>query len=244
MPVRPPFLAPMLVAAALIALPLVVWGLPSRAETVTNATLPSITVTGEGRVEAEPDMATVTLGVTTEGLTAAEAMDANSAALAAVLDRLRAAGVAERDLQTSGLSLNPTWSNPEGGRQRIEGFQAANLLTVRVRALDNLGSVLDAAIRDGANTLHGVTFGLDDPQPVIDRARERAVTDARRKAEQLAGAAGLDLGRVLVITEGGGGAMPPVPQYRMDAMASVPVAAGEVSMSVAVTVVWQIAERP
>lgn len=235
--------APVLAAAALALLPLLAWGLPARAQTAAEAGPPRITVTGEGRVEAAPDMATVTLGVTTEGLTAAEAMDANTAALAAVLERLRAAGIADRDLQTSGLSLNPTWSNPEGGRQRIEGFQASNMLSVRVRALNTLGEVLDAAVRDGANTLQGVTFGLADPQPVLDQARTRAVDDARRKAELLAGAAGVDLGRVLTVTEGGGYDQP-VPQYRMDAMAAVPVAAGEVSMSVAVTVVWQIAERP
>lgn len=238
-----PALPRLVLLAAAIALPLAAFGLPARAETA--AAPARITVTGEGRVDAVPDLATISLGVTTEARTAAEALSANNAAMAAVLDRLGAAGVAERDLQTTGLSVNPVWSGYErtGGRPEITGFQATNVLTVRVRALDRLGGILDAAVKDGANTLNGLSFGLAAPQPALDEARARAVADARRKAEIIAGAAGARLGRIESITEGGGHS--PHPQLRGDSamMAeSVPVAQGEVSLTASVTVAWHLAE--
>lgn len=224
------------VLAAALALP----ALPALAESL----VPHISVTGEGRVDAVPDMATVSLGVTTQGATAAEAMTANSAAVQAVLDRLVAAGIAARDVQTSGLSLNPQWSNYESGpQQTIEGYVAANMVTVRVRALDTLGSVLDAAVADGANTLNGLGFGLANPEPALQEARAKAVQDSRARAETLAAAAGVTLGRVLSITEGGFSSPAPMPMYKAEAaMSAVPVAEGEIGLSVTATVVWEIAQ--
>lgn len=203
-----------------------------------------ITVTGEGVVQVVPDLATIPIGVTTEGASAADAMAANSAALQAVLDRLAAAGIAAKDVQTSNLSLNPNWvQNADGSAPRISGYVANNTLTVQVRDLAALGTVLDAVITDGANTLNGISFGLQDPRPALDDARRKAVADARAKAEVLAGAAGVTLGRLVSIQEGGG-AMPPQPMYRMEAaMASpVPVAAGEVGMTSSVALVYELAE--
>lgn len=204
------------------------------------ADAPRITVTGEGRVDARPDLATITLGVTTEGATAAEAMSGNSAALQTVLDRMKGAGIEDRDLQTSGLSLNPNWTQAENAAPTISGYIASNVLTVRVRAIDSLGAVLDAAVSDGANTLNGVTFDLADPAPVLDEARKLAVTDALARARLLADAAGVGLGDILSISEGGA-AEPPRPMFRMDsAAAGVPVAGGEVSRSASVTVEFAI----
>jgi len=202
-----------------------------------------ITVTGDGQVEAAPDMATVTLGVTTEGATPAEAMAANSAQLATVLARLKEAGTADSDLQTTGLSLNPNWQNDgTGTAPRIAGYVATNMLTVRVRALDTLGGVLDAAIGQGANTFNGVSFGLADPAPAMNEARRRAVADAMARAELLAGAAGVSLGPLVSMTEGGPGGWP-APVHRMEAVADspVPVAAGQVSTLASVTMVFSIA---
>ncbi|HBU16216.1 MAG TPA: SIMPL domain-containing protein, partial [Gemmobacter sp.] len=128
-----------------------------------------ITVTGEGRIQAAPDMATITLGVTTQGATAAEAMAANSAELAKVMDRLKTSGIEARDMQTTGLSLYPEWrQSADGQSQQIGGYTASNTLTLRIRALDTLGGVLDSAIQDGANTLNGVEFGLSNPRPAED----------------------------------------------------------------------------
>ncbi|MBL4916306.1 SIMPL domain-containing protein [Szabonella alba] len=229
-----------LVKTALLAA-LLLQPLTAAAETAP----PRITVTGEGRVETRPDMATVNLGVTTEAPTAAEAMAANSDELARVLERLRAAGIAERDLQTSSLSLNPNWHHAAGAEQpRITGYIASNQLMVRVRDLTALGGVLDAAVKDGANTLNGVTFGLTDPEPMLAEARRKAVADARARAELLAEAAGVALGPIDSITEAG--AMNgPQPMYRGAAVAmesSMPVAEGELSIAANVTVVWQISQ--
>ncbi len=223
------FAAALVIGAALAA--------PLRAETAAQ-----ITVTGEGQVEAAPDMATLTLGVTTQGATAAAAMADNSAQLATVLARLKAAGIADTDLQTTGLSLNPNWQqDPAGAAPKIDGYIATNMLTVRIRALDKVGAVLEAAIGDGANTFNGISFGLADQTPALNEARRRAVTDAMARAALLAGAAGVRLGPVVSIQEGGGMGGP-MPMFRMDAAAAspVPVAAGAVTTMASVTMVFSI----
>jgi uncharacterized protein YggE len=207
----------------------------------------NITVTGEGRVDSAPDMATISLGVTTDAATAAEAMSRNSTQLATVLANLKAAGIEDRFIQTSGLSLNPNWTNSMSsdgsGAPVIAGYIASNMLTVQVNALDTLGGVLDAAVSDGANSLNGVTFGLKEPKPLMDEARKRAVADAQDRAKLLTGAAGATLGPILTISEGGA-FTPPMPMFRMEAAASdaVPVAAGQVSTAVSVTITWEITQ--
>ena len=214
--------------------------LPFAAPALAEAT---ITVTGEASIAATPDMATVSLGVTTEGATAAEAMAANSAALTAVIDRLSAAGIAEHDLQTANLSLNPNWTGyEEGGRPRITNYMAMNMLNVRVRDLAGLGAVLDASIADGVNTLNGITFDLSAPRPVQDEARRTAMADATAKAELYAQAAGVRLGKILSIAEQAnyGGPMPVFMEAK--AAAPVPVASGQIALQSQVTVVYEIAD--
>jgi uncharacterized protein YggE len=203
---------------------------------------PRITVTGEGRAEAVPDLAVVTIGVTTGADTAAAALAENSARLTAVLDRLRAAGVADRDLQTSGLSLGPRYDYGDNRPPRIVGYEATNNLAVRVRALDRLGAILDAAVADGANTLGGLAFSLSDPQGARDAALAAAVAEARRKAAIIAEAAGVRLGPVLSISEQVAYQGPqPMPRLAMaEAAPAVPVAAGEVGYAATVTIVYGI----
>lgn len=202
-----------------------------------------ITVTGEATVQATPDMATISLGVTTNGDTAAAAMAANSAALQAVIDRLKASGIEDRDLQTSNLSLNPNWVGYDSGSTpKIAGYTATNMLNVRVRAIDSLGAVLDACITDGANTLNGISFDLSTPRPAQDEARKAAVADAKARAELLVTAAGGKLGKIVSISENAGyGA--PMPMFKSDAAAApVPVASGQIGMQASVTVSFEIAE--
>lgn len=222
------------------------WGAPlAIGPALADDHLPAtITVTGEGTVEAVPDLATVSLGVTTEGATAAAAMEANSEALAKVMARIEGAGIAARDVQTSNLSLNPNWQSTDGTTSRIVGYVASNILTVRVRALDKLGGVLDAVITDGANTLNGISFGLAEPGPAQDRARVQAVTAARARADLLVGAAGAKLGPILSISESGPTIAPPVPMFRVEASMAdaVPVAAGEVGVTAYVTMTFEIVQ--
>jgi len=203
-------------------------------------TSPAITVTGRGEVAAAPDMATITLGVTSQAITAGEAMDETSAAVAAILKALEAAGIAPRDMQTSDLSLDPVWSSrvSNGAAPRIEGFTARNTLRVRVRDLDRLGAALDDVLRVGANSFQGLSFGLQQPEPLADQARAEAVADAQRKAALMAEAAGLALGPVLSISEAGGAA--PVPVMMEAARAAIPVAAGELSQTATVTMVFAL----
>lgn len=227
------FFAPLLFSASLAlaaAGPAVVWA-------------GQITVTGTGTVQVVPDLATVSLGVTTEGPSASDAMAANSKALAAVMARLKAAGIAERDMQTSNLSLNPNWVNYDNGTApQIQGYVASNMLTVQVRDLAAIGGVLDAVVADGANTLNGLSFGLADPRPKEDEARKAAVADAVARARLLAEAAGAHLGAIVSITEGGF-TPGPMPMFAKAAeSAAVPVAAGEVEVSASVTMVFDIAQ--
>jgi len=231
-------LIPALMLTAALALPMTALPGTARADTAT------ITVTGEATVAVQPDVATLSLGVTTQGPTATAAMAANTAALAVVMDRLRAAGIAGRDLQTSNLSLNPNWVGYDSGQTpTIAGYTANNMLTVRVRALDSLGAVLDAAITDGANTLNGLTFELSEPGPKMDEARRAAVADAIARATLLVEAAGANLGPVMSITEGGG-YVNPTPMFRAEASAApVPVAGGEIGVTASVTIVFKIGQN-
>lgn len=221
--------------------------LPLAAPAALADRLPAqLTVTGEGATEIAPDLATLQVGVTTTGATAAEALSANSAALEAVLARLREAGVEGRDLQTSNLSVTPNWTGYDSSSSgpQISGYTAMNIVTVKLRKLDSLGAVLDAAVQDGANTLNGLTFGLQDPRPAMDTARKAAIEDAKAKAALYAEAAGVTLGRIAVITENSGSGGGPAPMFREAAMsaAPVPVESGQLSMQATVTVVWDLAE--
>ena len=211
---------------------------------VTAQDIPSITVTGEGRVAVRPDMATIRLGVTTEARSAADALSANSADMARVLGFLGEAGIAEADIQTSGLRLNPRHEDyrNDSSAPRVIGFVATNEVTVRLRDLDRLGTVLDKVVGEGANRFDGLSFGLSDDAAALADARRRAVAEARTKAETYAGAAGVVLGPVRAITDQSGGVAPMDMRLSMAAMESVPVAPGEVTVQASVTITWALAD--
>jgi len=203
-----------------------------------------ITVLGSAEVAATPDMAVISMGVEARADSARAAMDETSAAMAAMLERLEAAGIAPRDMQTSNLSLSAVWEQDDrDGARRIDGFAARNELTLRVRDLGALGEVMDAVLSEGANRFGGLRFSIADPAPLESEARKRAVTDAVAKARELAEAAGVTLGEVLTISESGG-YRPPMMEMaaRSDARAAVPVAAGEMTIQAQVSMVFAIAE--
>lgn len=212
---------------------------PAMGETVPPR---QIVVTGEGQVEAVPDMAVISLGVTNQGKAAMAAMGETSAAVAAVLGRLTAMGVEARDVQTRNISVTPIWSDPgnRGGTPEISGFAASNTVTVRVRDLDRLGAILDTAIGDGANDFSGIRFTLQDPGPQEAEARKRAVADGMARAKELAEAAGVTLGPVQQITEMGGGGPQPMMEMAMARGGGMPVAAGEINVSVSVSMTFAI----
>jgi uncharacterized protein len=225
-----------LILSAALALPAFV---PAFADTAPQR---MVSVMGTGTVEAAPDMATLMIGVTSQADTAAAALSANSAATEALIARLTASGVETRDMQTSNLSINPNWAGYDSSTPTISGYVATNMLTVRVRKLDTTGAVLDAAVAEGANTLNGLVFGLADPDPAFSEARKAAVADARAKAELLAEAAGVTLGPVLSIADGGA-MTDPAPMYREAVSAApVPVVGGELGLVATVNVTFAIAD--
>ncbi len=206
-----------------------------------------ITVSGTGTALAAPDMATITLGVTNQDAQASVAMRATSDAVTQILARLDEMGLEARDVQTRDLSLSPVWSgrNSSGTEPpRITGFTASNRVSVRVRDLDKLGQIMDAVIQDGANDFGGLSFGVQEPKPLQADARAKAVADATEKAQQLAQAAGITLGPVVSINDQGGGVRP-MAQMREMAMADgggVPVAGGEISVSVNISMEFEISD--
>jgi len=211
---------------------------PSRADAPERY----ISVAGEGRVTLAPDQALVSVGVTHEATTAADALSGMSGSMAAVMLGLETAGIEARDVQTSGLSLSPVWRTPRSGENvepRLAGFRASNMVSVRVRDLDGLGGVLDILVRVGANNIGGISFEASDPSAAQAEARRAAVADALARAQLLAEAAGVTLGPIERIEDGGTSTPRPMAMRGgMLAMASesaVPIAEGELTVTASVT---------
>jgi hypothetical protein len=212
--------------------------------------VPTIRVQGEGKAAVAPDMAIVNMTVLREADTARAALDANNAAMAEVLAAMKAEGVAEKDLQTSGFSIRPRYSQPprrsDGSSEapHIVGYSVSNTLSVRMRDLGKLGGVLDRAVTLGVNAGGDIAFTSAEPEPIIAKARAGAMKDAIDRARTLAEAAGVKLGPILEITENYV-APRPAPMARARLMAAeapnaVPVATGESTYSVMVNVAWEI----
>ena len=213
-----------------------------------------LSVSAEGRTTRTPDLATFNAGVTSQGKTAAEALAANSADMNRVIAALKRAGIADRDVQTSNLNLNPIYQPqrplPDGTYQPVEpkiiGYQVSNTVNVRQRDIASFGKVIDTLVSAGANQVNGPSFEMDKPDEALDEARMEAMKMARARAELYARAAGLKVVRILTISESGG-YYPPQPRvmYAKAAMdsaaAPTPVAPGEVSLNANVSVTFELA---
>jgi uncharacterized protein YggE len=204
---------------------------------------PSITVMGTGTASGTPDVAEVSAGVVTQAPTAAQAMSQNSAAMEQVLRAIRAQGVADRDVQTTNVSIVPVRAQSSPSRPQpaaVTGYEVTNQVRVRVRNLASLGRLLDTLVSQGANALGGIAFSIADPAPLLDQARTKAIADARQKAQVYAAAAGAKLGRVLAIRDTAAAGPPRPMAARMMASAPVPVAAGEQELEVSVSVTYAL----
>jgi uncharacterized protein YggE len=212
----------------------------------TNTPSPAIiTVSGEGVVAAVPDMASVSVGVTTQARDAAEAMTANNRAMASLFGELDKFGIAETDRQSSGFSVYPRYDQQRDGRsaREITSYVVSNQLTIRVRDIDRLGELLSAVVKSGSNQLGSLSFGNTDAADLRDEARTLAVANARHKASLYAEAAGGELGRVVSISEAGAGQPSPMMRAGMAMqMEAVPVAAGENEYRAVVNVVFELAQ--
>jgi uncharacterized protein YggE len=204
---------------------------------------PAISVTGEANVSVAPDQAQIDGGVTSDAKTAREASDANNAAMGKVLAALKGAGIEEKDYQTSRLSLQPQFAANYKPSERtgIVSFRASNRVTVKVRDVTKVASVIDVLVGAGANEIGGINFTVTQASKHLDEARAKAIADARRKAEIYAKAAGVTLGEPIGISEETGS---PGPLFRSKMAAPMaagaPVAQGEETLSVTVSVSWAI----
>lgn len=245
--------------------------IPGRANNSASAQTPgqpttyprTVSVSGTGNVQAEPDMAVVVLGVQNEAATAREALTANNDQMEGLIAALRAAGIAQADIRTLAVQLypryddrvpptplppdqpnltpTPTGAAPAAPAARTPTYVASNTVEVTVRDLARLGQTIDDAVTAGGNSIQGIRFDIANKTALLDQAREAAMTDARRKAEQLAGLADADLGVVITISEY---SRTPV-MYEAAAMdmaqgGSVPVAPGTQTITLDVQVVWEL----
>ncbi len=206
---------------------------------------PALNLTASGEVKVEPDMATITFGVVTEAATAQEAMAQNATRMTQVAAALRRAGIAERDIQTSGLNLSAQYDYVENQPPRLRGYQANNRVTVNINDLDRVGQTADAVVTAGVNQIDNIGFGLRDPKAAEDQARILAVQALQSKAQLYAQALNVPLGGIRSLTEGGRYTpQPPMPMYAARAVSmsadSTPVSAGELTVRIDVTGVYDI----
>lgn len=239
--------------AIVLSVPAFAQEIPMSSELARHGT---VSVSGHGEIAAKPDMATVTSGVTSEGSTAREALDANTRDMAALIAAIKSAGIEPKDIQTSGFSVSPNYiysdqkdANGYTLPPKISGYQVTNSVTIRVRDLAGLGQVLDRSVTVGANTISGISFSVADPAKLYEQARKAAFGDAKAKATLYAGEAQEGIGPVISISEAQD-VTPPRPyaerQYSMAAPASapVPVESGELTFSIDVQVTWGLDGKP
>lgn len=212
----------------------------------------TIDIQASGEVITKPDMAQVTSGVVTDGVTAREALNANTAAMGQLIEIFQAAGIEDRDIQTSNFSVSPQYvhsrmkdANGYELPPKIVGYRVSNNVGVRVRDLAILGTVLDKAVTVGANTISGISFSVDDSSDLLNTAREQAMANAIAKAKLYTKAAGVKLGRILSISEQGGSRPEPYAkamrmEMAMSDAAPVPVQGGELSYAINVSVRWEL----
>lgn len=209
------------------------------------AAQPALNLSAYGEVKVAPDMATINFAVQTEAPTAQAAMADNARRMQEVFVALRRAGIAERDIQTSGLNLSAQYDYVENQPPRLRGYQASNQVTVIINDLTKVGTTADAVVSAGVNQINGISFGLKDPKAAEDQARVLAVRALQDKARLYAQALGVELGAVRSLNEGGGYTpQPPMPVFAMARMsadsASTPVSPGEMTVRIDITGTYDI----
>lgn len=209
------------------------------------AARPALNLSAYGEVRVAPDMATITFGVQTEAPTAQAALADNARRMQEVFAALSRAGIPDRDIQTSGLNLSAQYDYVENQPPRLRGYQASNQVTVIINDLSKVGTTADAVVGAGVNQINGISFGLRDPKAAEDQARVLAVRALQDKARLYAQALGVELGSIRSLNEGGGYTpQPQMPVYAMARMesadASTPVAAGEMTVRIDITGIYDL----
>jgi len=238
-------LKPLLLALSLSPLAL---AMTAQAQTAAPAyTLPAdatiLNVSADAEASRVPDIARLSAGVVTQAADGNTAMRQNAEQMSKVVAAIKAAGIAEKDVQTSGINLSPQYQYKEGEAQKINGYQASNTVSLKVRDVSRLGKVLDALAAQGANQINGPSFEIDNPEPVYDEARIAALKKAQQRADTYARQLGLKVRRIVSISEGRSGGVRPVMMMAraQSAAMDTPVSPGETTLSVNLDVTFELA---
>ena len=221
--------------------------MPAHAQNASAIAAPAdgtlLSVSAQAESSRVPDVASLSTGVVTQAGDANAALRANATQMAKVMAAIKAAGIAERDIQTSGISVNPQYKYRDNQAPTITGYQASNTVNIKVRQIDKLGKVLDALVASGANQVNGPSFEIDKPEAVYDEARRAALDKAQQRAAMYAKALGMRVRRIVSISEGGG-FVRPMPMMMSRAMAdkveSSPVSPGETTLSANLDMVFEL----
>lgn len=204
---------------------------------------PIIQVTGTGTIQAQPDMAIINVGVTTEDQNAANALSRNNTATAKVISELEAANIEKKDVRTSNFSIYPQYRTEGENKHQVTTYRVSNTVTVTVRNLDRIGDILGKVVAAGSNQIYGPSFSVSEPEKFLNEARKKAVENAETKARAYAAAAGLSLGPVIYMSDD----TSPVPVFQTRLAAGfakpaspVPAEAGEESLHAQVTMVFEL----
>ena len=206
-----------------------------------------ISISAQGEARQAPDIASISAGVVTEADESQAAMQANAEQMEKVMQAIKKAGIDDKDVQTSGINLTPRYDYQPNRERKIIAYQARNTVSITVRKLDDLSGVIDALTAEGANQIHGPSFSIENPEPLLAEARKKALEMAQVRADSYAEALGTKVRRIVSISEGSHGGMPrPMVMRAEGAMAkdsaSTPVAPGESSVSVNVELVFELAK--
>lgn len=204
-----------------------------------------LSVSAQAEASRVPDVASLSTGVVTQAADANAALAANAKQMNQVMAAIKAAGIAEKDIQTSGINVSPQYKYTDNQPPAITGYQASNTVSIKVREIGKLGEVLDALVASGANQVNGPSFEIDEPEAVYDEARRAALEKARQRAQMYAKSLDLKVRRIVSISEGGG-FQPPQPMMRMakaeafDAAGAPPVSPGETTLTANLDVVFEL----
>ncbi len=236
-------LAALLTGAAIVAAPV-------SAQVTTELTQPisgtRLDVSATGEVARVPDLAIISAGVVTRAASAGAALQENSARMERVIAALKRSGIADRDIQTSSISLNPEYRYPENQAPQLVAYSASNQVTIRFRDIRNSGRILDALVAEGANQINGPTMTIDKPEAALDEARMKAVAAGRARAELYARALGKRVARLIYVSESGASAPypPPMPYAEramaVGAAAKTDIIPGEQKLQVNLSMVFEL----
>lgn len=234
-------IAALLLAAAVPAAPA---GAQQATQAVQTITGTRLDISAVGEVTRVPDLAVISAGVVTRSATATGALQENAARMDRVIAALKRAGIADRDIQTSSISLNPEYRYPENQAPQLTGYSASNQVTIRFRDIRNSGKILDALVAQGANQINGPNMTIEHPEAALDEARAQAIATGRARAELYARALGLRVVRVVSVSESGGYAVPPpappAPMMATAERAYTKIEPGEQKLQVNLSMVFEL----